>query len=300
MDIKMNNYAIVEGLVSEVDSKDISWTAADGSKKEGKAGTIRVRVDNEDNIDSDGSYQIVPVSFFINKHRKDGQIMKPFISMESFLSTVKSIASDGITEATKVRITGGNFTMREFEGRDGNLVSNPEIDATFFNVAGDNFRPRIEGNLEMAVVNMEQEVDADGVETGTLIVYGATTDGYSADLIQLKAHDPRIVTGLQQVIEVGSVYNFYIQGDFATTVETVKEEVLIGDPVERTRTTQKRDLLITGVSEADLDVTEEDIKAILDKRTARLEKQKAKAQARASQTKQPVIEKQATAADFGF
>ena len=40
MDIKMNNYAIVEGLVSEVDSKDISWTAADGSKKEGKAGTI--------------------------------------------------------------------------------------------------------------------------------------------------------------------------------------------------------------------------------------------------------------------
>lgn len=300
MDIKMNNYAIVEGLVSEVDSKDISWTAADGSKKEGKAGTIRVRVDNEDNIDSDGTYQIVPVSFFINKHRKDGQIMKPFVSMESFLSTVKSIASDGISEATKVRITGGNFTMREFEGRDGNLVSNPEIDATFFNVVGDNFRPRIEGNLEMAVVNMEQEVDADGVETGTLIVYGATTDGYSADLIQLKAHDPRIVTGLQQVIEVGSVYNFYIQGDFATTVETVKEEVLIGDPVERTRTTQKRDLLITGVSEANLDVTEEDIKAILDKRTARLEKQKAKAQARAERTKQPVVEKQATAADFGF
>lgn len=295
MDIKMNNYAIVEGLVSEVDSKDISWTAADGSTKEGKAGTVRVRVDNEDD-----TYQIVPVSFFINKHRKDGQIMKPFVSMESFLSTVKSIASDGMVEATNVRITGGNFTMREFEGRDGNLVSNPEISATFFNVAGENFRPRIEGNLEMAVVNVEPEVDEDGVETGTLVVYGATTDGYSADLIQLKAHDPKIVTGLQQVLEVGSVYNFYVQGDFSATVETVKEEVLIGDPVERTRTTQKRDLLITGVSEADLDVTEEDIKEILGKRTARLEKQKAKAQTRASQTKQPAVEKQASAADFGF
>lgn len=295
--IRMNNFGVVEGIAEEiVRVNDVRWTdARTGGQKEAKSLNFNIRVGTED------EYQSVPVQMFVNKTKKDGTVSVAYTSLEQFLTQVKTIANSSPEEASKVRTGYGTITMNEFYGNNGQLVSSPEFSASFLNIIdGATFNPRAEGNLELAVVNVEQEVDQDGVETGTLLVQGVNTDGWSAELITLKATEPNIVNGLSQVLEVGKVYEFYVDADFSIEVIEIEEESLIGPPVVKTRTVRTRNLIITNVLEGSLDMTEEQIKEVLDKRQVRLDKDKARSQARKQETKAETNTAEMKKPNFGF
>ena len=92
--------------------------------------------------------------------------------------------------------------------------------------------------------------------------------------------------------------------DFSSTTEVTYEEVDFGEPVERIRTVNKSDLIITGGSqeplEGDFAFEREDLDAALAERKANLERNKEKEMSRTSSKKAPAATSNHGFDDLGF
>ena len=112
---------------------------------------------------------------------------------------------------------------------------------------------------------------------------------------------------------IDAISNYWNVGDtvkaagrlnFSSTVETVYEEVDFGEPIEKTRTVNRSDLIITGGSqtalEGDFAYDNAEIQAALADRKLRLEKQKDKDMSRAASKQTPPQTAKNGFADLGF
>lgn len=291
-EINMNNFATVEGVLETIETRTVAWNdAKTGQKKEAISARLRVKA---------GEEQSVPVSLFVNKTNKDGSVSKVYASLEEFLTKAKSIADVGLDDASLVRTSYGRFGMEEYFNQSGSLTSFPTVNASFVNVVSQNNNPGAEGTVDLAVVDVTNDVDKEGIETGTLTLKGVYTDGYRAELIELKAIDPKIVRGIQQYIEIGKTYAFYIKGNFSAVTTTETVESLIGDPVERTFTRRVSQFIIQSVLEPQGELTEEQVNEALALRKAGLDKMKARQEQRANNTKKEENVKASKKSDYDF
>lgn len=296
------NKVFIEGILSEIDIVERTYTK-DGVQNNALAGQIKVRV--EQKINGVDKILEIPVHVFVNEMTKKGTKNPAYESIDTVRREFISIASGaGVEGADRIRISGASIQMNEYWADENRLSSYPRINASFVQrVKRDEFTPKAQFSTELVVSKMINEVDKDGVETGRLKVEGILPQyGGRVDVVPFIAENPNVVDAISQYWQPKDTVKVSGKLNFSSTVEIYTEEQGFGEPIEKKRTINVSELVITGGSqtplEGDFAFNEEEIKNALAERKARLENRKAKELARSSSRTAPA--QSGFASDIGF
>lgn len=296
------NKVFIEGILSEIDIVERTYTK-DGVQNNALAGQIKVRV--EQKINGIDKILEIPVHVFVNEMTKKGTKNPAYESIDTVRREFISIASGaGVEGADRIRISGASIQMNEYWADENRLSSYPRINASFVQrVKRDEFTPKAQFSTELVVSKMINEVDKDGVETGRLKVEGILPQyGGRVDVVPFIAENPNVVDAISQYWQPKDTVKVSGKLNFSSTVEIYTEEQGFGEPIEKKRTINVSELVITGGSqtplEGDFAFNEEEIKNALAERKARLENRKAKELARSSSRTAPA--QSGFASDIGF
>lgn len=296
------NKVFIEGILSEIDIVERTYTK-DGVQNNALAGQIKVRV--EQKINGVDKILEIPVHVFVNEMTKKGTKNPAYESIDTVRREFISIASGaGVEGADRIRISGASIQMNEYWADENRLSSYPRINASFVQrVKRDEFTPKAQFSTELVVSKMINEVDKDGVETGRLKVEGILPQyGGRVDVVPFIAENPNVVDAITQYWQPKDTVKVSGKLNFSSTVEIYTEEQGFGEPIEKKRTINVSELVITGGSqtplEGDFAFNEEEIKNALAERKARLENRKAKELARSSSRTAPA--QSGFASDIGF
>lgn len=281
-EVQSQNECFISGVLNELDI--VEGKTTDG--REYVRGTAKIRVDQE--INGKVQENIVPVSMFSMKLKKDNSPNSVFTRILGYKDTLISEAiAETPSQASKVTLSGKSCNIAEnlwYDQRTDQVRSGFQISSNFINPKRDNDKDKAGFELSGVVLNTRPEIDSKTEEeTGRLIVnlgiigYNGTIN--VVDLIAsdtAKAHIEANWTNGDTVKVVGLI-------NVSQKVVTWKEEQGFGEPIERSRTESKRELIITGGSAGGLDeglsYDADDIKAALAERKAKMEsiKQNSKA-----------------------
>ena len=296
------NKVFIEGILSEIDIVERTYTK-DGVQNNALAGQIKVRV--EQKINGVDKILEIPVHVFVNEMTKKGTKNPAYESIDTVRREFISIASGaGVEGADRIRISGASIQMNEYWADENRLSSYPRINASFVQrVKRDEFTPKAQFSTELVVSKMVNEVDKDGVETGRLKVEGILPQyGGRVDVVPFIAENPNVVDAISQYWQPKDTVKVSGKLNFSSTVEIYAEEQGFGEPIEKKRTINVSELVITGGSqtplEGDFAFNEEEIKNALAERKVRLENRKAKELARSSSRTAPA--QSGFASDIGF
>lgn len=296
------NKVFIEGILSEIDIVERTYTK-DDVQNNALAGQIKVRV--EQKINGVDKILEIPVHVFVNEMTKKGTKNPAYESIDTVRREFVSIASGaGVEGADRIRISGASIQMNEYWADENRLSSYPRINASFVQrVKRDEFTPKAQFSTELVVSKMINEVDKDGVETGRLKVEGILPQyGGRVDVVPFIAENPNVVDAISQYWQPKDTVKVSGKLNFSSTVEIYTEEQGFGEPIEKKRTINVSELVITGGSqtplEGDFAFNEEEIKNALAERKARLENRKAKELARSSSRTAPA--QSGFASDIGF
>lgn len=296
------NKVFIEGILSEIDIVERTYTK-DDVQNNALAGQIKVRV--EQKINGVDKILEIPVHVFVNEMTKKGTKNPAYESIDTVRREFISIASGaGVEGADRIRISGASIQMNEYWADENRLSSYPRINASFVQrVKRDEFTPKAQFSTELVVSKMINEVDKDGVETGRLKVEGILPQyGGRVDVVPFIAENPNVVDAISQYWQPKDTVKVSGKLNFSSTVEIYTEEQGFGEPIEKRRTINVSELVITGGSqtplEGDFAFNEEEIKNALAERKARLENRKAKELARSSSRTAPA--QSGFASDIGF
>lgn len=297
------NKVFIEGILSEIDIVERTYTSKDGVQNNALAGQIKVRV--EQKINGVDKILEIPVHVFVNEMTKKGTKNPAYESIDTVRREFISIASGaGVEGADRIRISGASIQMNEYWADENRLSSYPRINASFVQrVKRDEFTPKAQFSTELVVSKMVNEVDKDGVETGRLKIEGILPQyGERVDVVPFIAENPNVVDAISQYWQPKDTVKASGKLNFSSTVEIYTEEQGFGEPIEKKRTINVSELVITGGSqtplEGDFAFNEEEIKNALAERKARLENRKAKELARSSSRTAPA--QSGFASDIGF
>lgn len=296
------NKVFIEGILSEIDIVERTYTK-DGVQNNALAGQIKVRV--EQKINGVDKILEIPVHVFVNEMTKKGTKNPAYESIDTVRREFISIASGaGVEGADRIRISGASIQMNEYWADENRLSSYPRINASFVQrVKRDEFTPKAQFSTELVVSKMINEVDKDGVETGRLKVEGILPQyGGRVDVVPFIAENPNVVDAISQYWQLKDTVKVSGKLNFSSTVEIYTEEQGFGEPIEKKRTINVSELVITGGSQTPLEgefaFNEEEIKNALAERKTRLENRKAKELARSSSRTAPA--QSGFASDIGF
>ena len=297
------NKVFIEGILSEIDIVERTYTSKDGAQNNALAGQIKVRV--EQKINGIDKILEIPVHVFVNEMTKKGTKNPAYESIDTVRREFISIASGaGVDGADRIRISGASIQMNEYWADENRLSSYPRINASFVQrVKRDEFTPKAQFSTEIVVSKMVNEVDNDGVETGRLKIEGILPQyGERVDVVPFIAESPNVVDAISQYWQPKDTVKVSGKLNFSSTVEIYTEEQGFGEPIEKKRTINVSELVITGGSqtplEGDFAFNEEEVKNALAERKARLESRKAKELARSSSRTAPA--QSGFASDIGF
>lgn len=297
------NKVFIEGILSEIDIVERTYTSKDGVQNNALAGQIKVRV--EQKINGIDKILEIPVHVFVNEMTKKGTKNPAYESIDTVRREFISIASGaGVDGADRIRISGASIQMNEYWADENRLSSYPRINASFVQrVKRDEFTPKAQFSTELVVSKMINEVDKDGVETGRLKIEGILPQyGERVDVVPFIAENPNVIDAISQYWQPKDTVKVSGKLNFSSTVEIYTEEQGFGEPIEKKRTINVSELVITGGSqtplEGDFAFNEGEIKNALAERKARLEARKAKELARSSSRTAPA--QSGFASDIGF
>lgn len=273
------NNVVVEGIISEIDIDLKSYkNKQTGADVPAIGGSIKVRLSQE--IEGIMHDLEVPVSFFTGQFTKAGGENPSFANIKRAMEELKSIAAVGEEEADRVRITGAKTSMNSYFNQEGRLVSFPRLQASFITkIKPEDCNPRAVWEAELYIAKMEYLTDKDGVETDAFEIQGVSIGyGERAEIIKVVTNRPSISTAIKNTYQIGDTVPMSGKLLFTSKSETFLEEVEIGDPIEKHRTINISDLIITGVKGAkdgDAALNADEVKVALEARLARLEALKA-------------------------
>lgn len=248
------NRVKIEGILSEIDLKYGSYER-DGSTVDTVGGNIKVLVQQE--INGSMTELEIPVYMFSTKLTKRGTINPAYESIEKVMKEYTSVAACGNRDtADRIRITNAQIRMNEFIGQNGQVVSQPRVQASFINKAIGTFKPEATFNLEFMVSDIHRVTDTDGTEVDPPKVEVVTVVpqyGERVDVVKLTATNPNVINAIESYWEAGYTYKANGKLNFTSTTQIVKEEVDFGEPVEKIRTINLNEFLITGGSQSPMD-----------------------------------------------
>jgi len=299
-----DNSVKIEGVLAEVDIKQSQFTY-DGQVKDAIGGKILVKVNQK--IGGKPMELMVPVYCFATKYTKKGTLNPAWESINRLMTEFVSIAAAGGEEkADRIRIPKGDIRMNEYYSPDGKLISYPRIHASFFNkIKKEDCNSEASFILQFAVASMSDETDRNGEPTGRTVVKALVPQyGGKVDVIPLIAASPNVVDAITTYWEVGDTVKANGRINFSSMTEIVYEEVDFGEPVEKVRTVNVSDLILTGGSQTPLEgefaFEKADLDAALAERKARLEGKRDKDMSATSSRKTPLQKPKAGFDDLGF
>ena len=299
------NRCKIEGILAEIDIKPGSFNK-NGQTVESIGGSITVKVTQK--ISGEEKELAIPVHMFASKLTNKGTPNPAYESIKKIADEYVSIAAsdNGEDGADRVRITNANIRMNEYYSADGRLVSFPRINASFVNrISKTECKPEATYTAEFVVANKSEELDRSSEPTGRYRIDAIIPQyGGKVDVVPMFAQSKGVIDAVSTYWEVGNTVKANGRLDFSATTETIIEEVDFGEPIEKTRTINRSDLIITGGSqeplEGDYAFDNAEIQNALAERKIRLEKQKDRDMSRAATRQAPQQSPKNGFADLGF
>lgn len=300
------NTVKIEGILSEIKLEYGSYLK-DGKTVENIGGSITVRVNQV--INGEEVENEIPVHMFANKYKNNGEPNPAYSSIEKIKTTYVSIAAaaDTDVEPDRVRITNADIRMNEYYPTPEKLVSFPRINASFVNrVKKEDCKPEASFMLTFVVGQADYELVNDE-KTGRYLIQAIVPQyGEKIDIVPLVCASPNVINAVSTYWQEGDTVKASGKLNFTSKTETTVVEQDFGDPIEKTRTINVSELLITGGSQTPLDgdfaYESDDIRKGLAARKERLEAQKEKDASRAKtrQAPAPATTTSKAAFDLGF
>lgn len=282
------NSATIVGILKELDITEAK--TSDG--REYVSCKATVKVDQE--VNGKVSENEIPVRMFSMKKKKDGGENKMYSMIVGYRDKFTSLAAcpeDHPEMASKIAITTTdpvtrpNGTITEniwVDPNGGEVRTSFQIDAKFLNEPRGDFEQGATFELTGVVLNKVRETDTNGEETGRLKIKFAVV-GWNGrvDVINLIAASDNAVNFIESNWEDGDTVSLNGAISFNQSTKVWFEEQGFGDPIKRTKTETRKELIILGGSQSGLeeaysyDAT--DIKNALAERQARVEEMKNKA-----------------------
>jgi hypothetical protein len=299
------NKVKVEGILSEIDIKPGSFNK-NGQTMESIGGHIIVKVVQK--ISGEEKELAIPVYMFASKLTNKGTPNPAYESIKKIADEYTSIASseNGEDGADRIRITSGSIRMNEYYSQDGRLISFPRINASFVTrINKADCKPEATFLAEFVVANKTEEIDRNEQPTGRYKIDAILPQyGGKVDVVPLYAQSEGVIDAISTYWNTGDTVKANGRLDFSATTETTIEEVDFGEPIEKTRTINRSDLIITGGSqeplEGDFAFDNAEIQDALADRKLRLENQKNRDMSRASTKKAPPQTTNNGGYDLGF
>ena len=299
------NKVKIEGILAEVDIKPGQFNKG-GQVMESIGGSITVKVTQK--ISGEEKELAIPVHMFASKLTNKGTPNPAYESIKKIADEYVSIAAsdNGEDGADRIRITSGSIRMNEYYSADGRLVSFPRVNASFVQrISKAECKPEATFTTEFVVANKSEEIDRNGEVTGRYRIDAIIPQyGGRVDVVPMFAQSPGVIDAVSTYWEIGDTVKANGRLDFSATTETTLEEVDFGEPIEKTRTINRSDLIITGGSqtalEGDAAFDNAEIQNALADRKLRLEKQKDRDMSRAATRQAPPQTAKNGFADLGF
>lgn len=277
------NKVTIEGILSEISVREGEFKSnKTGTMMPYLSGEIKIRVNQE--INKIMTEMEVPVTFFASKYTNAGSENSAYKSINELRTNFTSLAAaDASHPADRIKITGGSIKENLFAGRNGNVISTPIINASFFNKAkGENSEATFQQVI--CIGGKTEEVDAEGELTGALIIKGIVPQyGGKVDVISYRVVAQDAIDHINANWNVGDTVKIKGRINFTSKVETHTEEVGFGEPIVENRTITVKELLITGGSacgfEGDMAFDSSDIATALQERQERIASIKSSASA---------------------
>ena len=296
------NTVKIEGILSEIDLQPKTFKR-NGKDVEAIGGSITVKVTQK--INDQEKELMIPVYMFAAKLTNAGKPNPAYESIKTVKDSFNSIASTGSEEAAdRIRITRGQIRMNEWYAADGHLNSFPRVNASFVTrIAKNECKPEATFIMQFAVGNAAEEIKNDEPTGRYKITALLPQYGGKVDVIPLYAEADGVISAISTYWGTGDTVRANGRLDFSSTTEVTYEEVDFGEPVEKVRTINKSDLIITGGSqepfEGEFAYAKDELDTALAERKARLEAQKEKDMSRAHSA--PAPQKSGSGfADLGF
>lgn len=288
------NSVSIAGILKELD-------ITEGKTTEGKdwvSCKATIKVDQE--VNGKATENEIPVRLFAMKKNQDGSDSKMYPIIVGYREKFTSLAAcpeDQPEKASKVviqttNITKPNGTIVEnvwVDPNSGEARTGWAINAKFLNEPRGVFEEEAKFELSGVVLNKTRETDANGEETGRLKIKFAVV-GYKGkvDVINLIAASENAVNFIEQNWEDGDTVNLNGVISFNQSQKVWYEEQGFGEPIKRTKTETRKELIILGGSPAGLEDTysydANDIKSGLAERQVRVEEMKNKTGNKRTQT----------------
>lgn len=299
------NKVKIEGTLAEIDIRPGSFNK-NGQMMESIGGSIIVKVVQK--ISGVEKELSIPVHMFASKLTNRGTPNPAYESIKKIADEYVSIAAseNGEEGADRIRITSGNVRMNEYYSQDGRLISFPRINASFVTrINKADCKPEATYTAEFVVANKSEEVDRNDEPTGRYRIDAILPQyGGRVDVIPMYAQSAGVIDAISTYWNIGDTVKANGRLDFSATTETTIEEVDFGEPIERTRTINRSDLIITGGSqeplEGDFAFDSGEIQSALADRKNRLEAQKDRDMSKAASRKAPAKNVSNGFADLGF
>lgn len=269
--VKSDNEVYVSGILNELNIEE-------GKTVDGRAwirGEADIRVDQE--INGQAVECIVPIKMFSMRLKNDGTANKLYDSILKYKTSLTSAAAaENISDASKITVNAGNLEENVWIDKStGTERSGFQITGNFLNAKKNGEPDGATFKLSGVVLSFRDEIDRNDNETGrTIIKFGIINYRGDIQVLDLyasgsaKAH-------IEQNWEEGETVKVTGRINMIRKTETIEEEQGFGDPITRTRTVSKRELIVTGGSagglEEEISYDADSIKAALSARKARIE-----------------------------
>lgn len=280
------NVVEISGILSQLEVEQKK--TADGRNYASAKATIKV----DQEIGGKMVENEIPVKLFSMELKSDGKVSKIYtgiLEMRDKFTSLAALPDDEKDKASKVVITSGQLKENIWvDSSSGQVRTGFEIDSNFMNAPrqGAEFEPSARFELSGVIMDTTRETDANQEETGRLKVKVAVVgwtgkDGVTrVDVIDLIAASDSAVNFIESNWEKGDTVNINGAISFNQSTKVWYEEQGFGEPIKRTKTQTRKELIILGGSPSGLEeeysYDANDIKAGLAARAARVEEQKEK------------------------
>lgn len=277
-EVESTNIVKLAGILKELDIEE--KTSSDG--KDYVSGKATIKVDQE--INGTMVENEIPIRMFSMKLKKDGTLNKLYQSIVKYKEDFVALAAcpeDHPEFASKVVVNTGRLEENIWiDPNSGEVRTSFQISTNFLNKPRGEFEEGSTFELSGVILNKIQETDANGDETGRLkIRFAVVRYGGKVDVINLIAAG-NAANFIESNWEEGDTVNLNGAVSINQSTKVWFEEQGFGDPIKRTKTETRRELLILGGSPSGLEESysydANDIKNGLAERQARTEEMKNK------------------------
>lgn len=271
--IQCKNVVEICGLLKELDI--VEGTTSDGRNY--VRGSAKIGVDQDINGEVIENEHIVKM--FAMRNKLDGSLNVMYDKIVGYREQFTSAAVvDDISQASFVRIVGRVEENSYYDEKNKIIRNGYQFTTSFLNKKKPSDEEGAKFEVQGVVAKMREELDREGNPTDRLLI-SMVIVGFAGrvDVVEFIATG-RAKTYIEENWNQGDTV--IATGRIISTFRTItwEEEQGFGDPIKRTRTEGRRELLITGGSQGGADESAsydaDSIKIALSRRQERFEKMK--------------------------